>query len=109
MKFSTVRFLLKLVHEWTIEQTPGRLTPLEHFCQSLENRKGGLYLDYKRMVRPEVILNTYQSETYRHSEDFFFRSIHLATGALPCLSQIVYIPRTYIVCHVTLYCVKNLF
>jgi hypothetical protein len=35
--------------------------------------------DYKRMVRPEVILATYESETYRHSEDFFFRSIHLVT------------------------------
>jgi hypothetical protein len=35
--------------------------------------------DYKRMVRPEVILATYESENYRHSEDFFFRSIHLAT------------------------------
>jgi hypothetical protein len=31
------------------------------------------------MVRPEVILATFELENYRHSEDFFFRSVHLAT------------------------------
>ena len=46
---------------------------------SLAAKRQGLYLDYKGMVRPEVILETFKSETYRHNEDFFFRSVHLAT------------------------------
>jgi hypothetical protein len=38
-----------------------------------------LSADYKRMVRPEAALSSYHSESYRHSEDFFFRSVHLGT------------------------------
>jgi len=47
--------------------------------KSLANRQSCLYLDYKRMVQPEVILHTLESETYVHTEDFFFRSVHLST------------------------------
>ena len=37
------------------------------------------FLDYRRLVRPEVVAATYEDEAYAHSEDFFFRSVHLGT------------------------------
>jgi len=51
------------------------LEPLD----GLYKRRDGLYLDYACMVRPDVVLATRTEEHYTHSEDFFFRSIHLAT------------------------------
>ncbi|GMH60309.1 hypothetical protein TL16_g03023 [Triparma laevis f. inornata] len=40
---------------------------------------GRRYLDYKALVRPHVIMDTFQNKIYEHTEDFFFRSVHLGT------------------------------
>ena len=37
------------------------------------------HLDYAVLVRPAVVANTLLRENYSHSEDFFFRSVHLGT------------------------------
>lgn len=37
------------------------------------------YLNYAVLVRPTSVANTLLRERYRHSEDFFFRSVHLGT------------------------------
>ena len=37
------------------------------------------HLDYAVLVRPAVVANTLLRESYSHSEDFFFRSVHLGT------------------------------
>lgn len=42
--------------------------------------RGRVFLDYGRLVRPEVVAETYaHAAKYSHAEDFFFRSVHLGT------------------------------
>lgn len=39
-----------------------------------------LFLDYRNLVKPEVVAATYEAaREYEHAEDFFFRSVHLGT------------------------------
>ena len=51
-------------------------TPLYRLSPSQFGRR---YLDYKALVRPHVIIDTFRDHVYEHNEDFFFRSVHLGT------------------------------
>lgn len=47
---------------------------------AVTTQKRVFFLDYARLVRPEVVAETYaRALTYAHAEDFFFRSVHLGT------------------------------
>lgn len=48
------------------------LAPLASFQ---ERESSSRHLDYARLIRPEVVVATYRD--YPHTEDFFFRSVHL--------------------------------
>ncbi|EWM23873.1 nematode resistance hs1pro1 protein [Nannochloropsis gaditana] len=50
------------------------LAPLASFQ---ERESSSRHLDYARLIRPEVVVATYRD--YPHTEDFFFRSVHLGT------------------------------
>ena len=67
------RWTVGLGIEWMLNELRGMvgLDPLPFATD--------LFLDYEKLVRPEVVETTLTEEQYLYPEDFFFRSIHLGT------------------------------
>ncbi len=67
---------------WTVRVgVEGQLSELRRVVglSPMTTSYGRATLDYTSLVRPSVITETYTNREYPHSEDFFFRSVHLGT------------------------------
>lgn len=75
-----------------IESQLNQLRELVDLPRILSFDKKLRQLDYNLLVRPEAVSSTFVKQTYKHAEDFFFRSVHLGTecwafNAIRCLES----------------------